>query len=224
MQLYATPKLFEKFSLQKDALLAPTPSSRWLYDAPPLAKNPLGGWHGRLIRVQRRNCVLLLHDTTRFPLVLPALVKPDYAEFNYRFADALLNTLSKCGLEPLQLYAMQEQLRPLQLVERCDQSVRGILEQLSFVIEHTLWEEKLKIADLKGYGLSAWLADLPAFREDLSPIWPHEAMQELAASLAQGAGLAVPARQKPGKSPSLTGNGNVISLQPFRFIKQHAFD
>lgn len=220
MQLYVTPKLFEKFSLQEDALLAPTPPSRWLYDAPPLANNPLGGWHGRLIRVQRRNCVLLLHDTTRFPLVLPALVKPDYAEFNYRFADALLNTLSKCGLEPLQLYAMQEHLRPLHLVERCDPSVQGILDHLSFVIEHTLWEEKLKIADLKGYGLSAWLADLPAFLGDLTPIWPHQAMQELAASLAQGMGLAVATKKQPGRSSSPTGIGNVISLQAFRFLKQ----
>ena len=84
IHLHTTRKLFERLPLTDQGQLAPTPRSQWLYDRPALDINPLSGWHGHLITLQRRNCLLLVHDATRFPLFLPALTKPDLAELNDR--------------------------------------------------------------------------------------------------------------------------------------------
>ncbi len=78
IQLHATRKLFERLPLNEQGLVASTPRSDWLFKASPVEANPLSGWHGNLLTYQRRNCVLLVHDATRFPLLLPALTKPDF--------------------------------------------------------------------------------------------------------------------------------------------------
>jgi hypothetical protein len=49
--------------------------------------NPLSGWHANLLILQRRNCILLVHDATRFPLFMKGLVKADFAHFDRLFAD-----------------------------------------------------------------------------------------------------------------------------------------
>ncbi|SDG33658.1 DUF6933 domain-containing protein [Idiomarina zobellii] len=103
LKLHATRKLFEKLTITSDGALPGTPMSKWLYEKPSLDINPLSGWHGHLITLQRRNCVLMAHDSTRFPLVLPALTKPDFAELNDRFVDTFMNTLLKCGANEVHL-------------------------------------------------------------------------------------------------------------------------
>ena len=123
IRLHATRKLFERLPLDEQGQLAPTPRSAWLFEAETIETNPLSGWHGNLLTYQRRNCVLLVHDATRFPLFLPALTKPDFAELNDRFVDALMNTLLKCGADQDQLDAAHRHLRPLQVDTQCNRSV-----------------------------------------------------------------------------------------------------
>ena len=69
LKLHATRKLFEKLTLTSEGALHVTPMSKWLYEKPNLDINPLSGWHGHLVTLQRRNCILMAHDSTRFPLV-----------------------------------------------------------------------------------------------------------------------------------------------------------
>ena len=57
IRLHASRKLFEKLPLNDDGLLYITPGSQWLYQQPPLEHNPLSGWHGHVVTMQRRNCV-----------------------------------------------------------------------------------------------------------------------------------------------------------------------
>ena len=37
--------------------------------------SPLGGWHGHLFTLDRRQCVMFMHDATRYALFLPGLRK-----------------------------------------------------------------------------------------------------------------------------------------------------
>ena len=101
IKLHATRKLFEKLTLTSEGTLPVTPMSKWLYEKPTLDINSLSGWHGHLVTLQRRNCILMAHDSTRFPLVLPALTKPDFAELN----DATLSKRSKDGAMAKRCYA-----------------------------------------------------------------------------------------------------------------------
>ena len=87
IQIHATKKLLAKMPAQtkpgpEDILAAP--------------QSKLGSWHANLLTIQRRNCLLLVHDQTRFPVFIPALTKPDFAKIDRFFDDALMNTLLKC--------------------------------------------------------------------------------------------------------------------------------
>lgn len=90
--IHATQKLHARLPLNADGQL---PATRQIPAETPLADNPLSGWHANLLTLQRRNCVVLVHDGTRFPLFIKGLLKPDFARLDYLFADALMNTLLK---------------------------------------------------------------------------------------------------------------------------------
>jgi hypothetical protein len=184
IQLYATRKLFERLPVDDCGQFAATPRSGWLYEQPALDINPLSGWHGNLVTLQRRQCVLLVHDATRFPLVLPALTKPDFAELNDRFVDALMNTLLKCGAEQLQLDTAHRCLRPLQADTQCNRSAQATLHRMKDELEHLLAYDNLDIAEQTGYRLGVWLADTPRTVKGRGWLWPQKKMLALLASLA----------------------------------------
>ncbi|HRK85333.1 MAG TPA: hypothetical protein PK461_06475, partial [Alcaligenes faecalis] len=126
---------------------------------------------------------LLIHNATRFPLVVPGLKKSDWAQLNDYFADALLNTLLKCGAHDKQMDIAQQYLRPLQANAPYDRSVLGTLNHAKADLEHLLWYDSVQIADLNGYRLGAWLADRPCSSKGHKVLWPQQAMLELLDSL-----------------------------------------
>ncbi|WP_322406338.1 hypothetical protein U0358_11255 [Idiomarina sp. PL1-037] len=185
LKLHATRKLFDKLTLTSDDALPVTPMSEWLYEKPNLDINPLSGWHGHLVTLQRRNCVLMAHDSTRFPLVLPALKKADFAELNDRFVDTFMNTLLKCGANEAHLETADKYLRPLQVDSDCSRSVQGTLNRMRDEFEHQLYYDRLNIADMTGYNAGAWLADTPrSVKGQKTVLWPKDAMLTLLERLA----------------------------------------
>ncbi|MEQ6969386.1 DUF6933 domain-containing protein [Pectobacterium polaris] len=184
IQLHATQKLFSRLPLNDSSQLAVTPRSQWLITQPTIDINPLSNWHGNLITLQRRNCVLLVHDATRFPLVLPALIKKDFTELNDYFTDSFINTLLKCGANEEQLNAAQHYLRPLQVDTQCSRSVQGTLNQMKGDIEHVVWFDNLKVAELPSYSLGQLLADRPCSVKDRGYLWPQKEMLSLLSRLA----------------------------------------
>lgn len=214
IQLHATRKLFERLSLDDQGRLAPTSRSSWLYEAEPIEANPLSGWHGNLVTYQRRNCVLLVHDATRFPLFLPALTKPDFAELNDRFVDALMNTLLKCGADEGQMDAAHRYLRPLQVDTQCNRSAQATLNRMSLELEHALYYDNLNVAEITGYRQGAWMAQPPRTVKGQGVLWPQKAMLELLPGLVAGSAdddmapeqttgtntlAAIPRKESPGR-------------------------
>ena len=184
IQLHATRKLFERLPLDAQGCLPSTPRSEWLFQAEPVEANPLSGWHGNLITLQRRNCVLLVHDETRFPLILPALTKPDFTVLNDRFVDALMNTLLKCGADDRQLDAAHRHLRPLQVDTHCNRSPQGTLNQMKKEWEYQLYDTQQNVAELTGYPTAAWLAGIPRGIKSGDYRFPKKAMLALVERLA----------------------------------------
>lgn len=184
IHLHATQKLLKRLPLNQEGRLAATPRSQFLFEQHPLENNPLSGWHGNLINAQRRNTLLLVHDTTRFPLILPALTKPDWIELNDRFADALINTLYKCGATDAQCQTAQAYLRPLQADTQCRRSEQGTLHRMKDEVEHLLWHNQTDIAALNGYRTGAWLADTPRTVKGKGVLWPQREMLALLETLS----------------------------------------
>ena len=215
IQLHATRKLFDRLPLNADGQLAVTRRTEWLHEKPALRSNPLSGWHGNLVVLQRRNCVLFVHDATRFPLVLPALTKPDFVELNDRFDDALMNTLLKCGAEEHHLDAAQRYLRPFTVDSQCNRSVLGTLNRMKGDVEHLLWHDNASIAEMTGYRLGAWLADMPWTAKGRGYLHPQKEML----ALLEGLSDTLPdAHAKDDVTPDATDNlpDNVVSISTFR--------
>lgn len=185
ISLHATRKMFARLSLNEQGQFAVTPRSQWLLERPPIDVNPLSGWHGNLVTLQRRNTLFLVHDATRFPLVLPALTKPDFIEMNARFADSLMNTLLKCGATEEELSAADRHLRPLQVDTQCSRSEQATLNRMKDEIEHLLWYDQVNIVELNGYRTGAWLADTPRTVKGKDVFWPKREMLDLLTRLSE---------------------------------------
>ena len=65
ININVTQKLYKKFDLDENGHLKQKLKGS---NAPEEAVdiNPLRDWHANLVIIQRRNCVLLVHDPTRF--------------------------------------------------------------------------------------------------------------------------------------------------------------
>jgi hypothetical protein len=143
-------------------------------------QNPLSGWHANLITVQRRNCVLLVHDATRFPLFIKGLVKADFARFDELFADALMNTLLKLGANQPQLDTATALLAPCRFDTDCNRSVQGTLNQMAGDIQHMLLFEQADLDAICSYRTGVWLANRPCtVKGQKDCIWPDKAMLAL---------------------------------------------
>ena len=177
--IHATKKLFAKLPLNDQGGIV-TKGFDINPNGPSVANNPLNGWHANLIPLQRRNCVLLVHDATRFPLFMKGLVKADFANFDWHFADTLMNTLLKLDANQQQLDAAAALLAPCQFDTDCNRSVQGTMNQMKGDIEHMLWFDNVKLEDISSYRTGVWLADRPCTVKGLKEcIWPQKAMLEL---------------------------------------------
>jgi hypothetical protein len=142
----------------------------------------LSGWHANVIILQRRNCVLFTHDTTRFSLLLIGLTKPDFAKLDGYFQDALMNTLLKCGANDEQMQAAVMQLQDLCFDTQCDRSVQGSLNRMKADIEHLLWYDGADVMEMSAYQTSVWLSERPSILKGMKSgecLWPIKAMAAL---------------------------------------------
>jgi hypothetical protein len=145
----------------------------------------LSGWHGNLVTLQRRQCVLLVHNKTRFPVFIPAMKKLDFATFDYRFADSFMNTLLKTGAEDELMDLAVSQLAPILIEKSVDRSVLGTLNNMIQQIQFAIENGELTITDITGYRISAWLADTPWHAKGIrGAIWPSDDMADLLLSRA----------------------------------------
>ncbi len=178
IRLHCTKKLLAKLPLYDDGRLR-SRESRPLV-ALNNRENPLSGWHANLILLQRRQCVLFVHDTTRFPVFAPALKKPDFAEMDWHFQDVFMNTLLKVGADERHMNAAEKLLTPLFCDNDCNRSVQGTLNQMAQDLGHTLNYDNASVAELAPYRTSAWLAHRPCTMRGVRDcIWPDRAMLAL---------------------------------------------
>ena len=178
ISLHGTKKLLVKLPLLEDGRLQSQKNTLSLVRDP--ATNPLSGWHAYLLLLQRRQCVLFVHDATRFPVFVPALKKNDFAELDWYFQDGFMNTLLKVGAEDRHMKAAEKLLAPLACDNDCHRSVLGTLNQMGQDLGHMLDYDQCSVMDLSPYRTGAWLADRPCMMKGARDcIWPGCAMLEL---------------------------------------------
>jgi len=190
LNLYCTQKLIAKLPVNEGLLPEGEQLQADLVEggAEIIINNPLSGWHANLLTLQRRNCILLVHNQTRFPVFIIGLRKPDFAALDYHFADCLMNTLLKVGANEDQMQAAQDLLAPVSINKTNNRSVQGTLNQVAGDIEHMLWYDNAQIIDCSPYKTAVWLADRPcsvksreegAAKSKKDWVWPDKAMLKL---------------------------------------------
>jgi hypothetical protein len=180
MNVHATKKLLAKLPLNETARLS--------NDLPMAANDApgLGDWHANLILLQRRQCVLFVHDVTRFAVFVPCLTKPDFARLDWHFQDVLMNTLLKTDLSPELLDKATRFLSPLRFDNNCNRSVQGTMNQMAQDLDYGLYYDHADISDLLPYSTSRRLSDRPCTAKGVKDwIWPIPAMHEWLAALPE---------------------------------------
>ncbi len=179
IRLHATQKLFAKLPLDAGGRLKSKRGLRYATNgaANEAAESPLNGWHANLILLQRRQCVLFVHDATRFPVFVPALKKGDFAELDFWFTDGFMNTLLKLGADEAVMARAHGMLGPLVCDRATDRSVQGTLNQMGQELDHLLAYDDLDVTNLSPYRTAAWLARVPRTVKGVKGgLWPIDAM------------------------------------------------
>lgn len=178
IRLHCTKKLLIKLPCDAEGRLK---NRRGVPPAPiDAGESPLSGWHANLILLQRRQCVLFVHDATRFPVFVPALNKDGFADLDWFFQDGFMNTLLKVGADDRQMKAAEKMLAPLVCDNDCNRSVQGTLNQMALELGYMLEYDQASVLALAPYRAGAWLAERPCtVKGSREPLWPARAILEL---------------------------------------------
>ncbi len=144
--------------------------------------SPLGSWHGHLYTLDRRQCVMFVHDATRFALFMPGWKKAQFAELGSKwFRLHYTATLAMLGCPDVQIRKVELALGRVRFDTSTDRSVQGSLRVAALDIE--AWACQVpNVMNLDPLEISCRLNDRPAtvFGKWL---WPGKAMLELVSAL-----------------------------------------
>ena len=139
--------------------------------------SPLGSWHGHLIRFDRRQCVMFMHDDTRYALFLPGLRKEHFAVLGARwFRQLYTATLAVLGCPNRQIRKVELALGPVRYDTITDRSVQGSMRVAKQDLEAWVYDVP-NVMVLDPLAAAAWLNDRPA-RMHGKLVWPGPAMRE----------------------------------------------
>ncbi len=175
IHLHCTKELIAKLPLDQNGLLKdPRRERPALHEVS--EANPLDHWHGNLVVFQGRQCLMLVHDATRFPLFIPAVKKADLAGLDGLFADTFIGVLGKAGATEGQLDRAVHLPGPLVCDSESNRSVQGSSTEFGKLIRFGLLDGGGSVVDLAPYSTSVWLADRPMGIKGRGYVWPIKEM------------------------------------------------
>lgn len=139
-------------------------------------------WHANVINIQRKQCVILVHDATRYAVLLPAMNKKELGHLVHHFQDVFINSLMKAGIDAELVEKAANYLTNdhLQLDTTSNRSVQGTMRLMADELGWALKYDGKHIDDIAIYSTSAWLSDRPCnIKGQKDCIWPIKAMTEL---------------------------------------------
>lgn len=146
---------------------------------PPGAKpSRFGEWHGHLLILDRRRCLLFCHDITRYVMFLPGLRKPQFADLGRWHRELFLATLAAEDVPAIHLTRLEVTLGPLRTDTRTDRSVLGSLRVAADDLQYGYLPRVAHVLDLDPVTTSRQLNERPCTVGNRM-IWPAQAMLRL---------------------------------------------
>lgn len=176
MLLHCTKRLAEK--LPRNHIINSPPAG------PQVKYTPLLEWHGHLLLLDRRQCVLFCHDLTRYVLFLPGLRAAQFADLGRWHQELFLATLAAQGLPSSHLAHLKLLMGPLQMDCQTNRSVLGSLRVAADDLRYGFLPRVANVLDLDPIAISCELDQRPC-RIGKTCIWPAEAMRQLVEEAVQ---------------------------------------
>jgi hypothetical protein len=144
--------------------------------------SPLGSWHGHLFTLDRRQCVMFVHDATRYAVFLPGLRKEHFEELGGKwFRELFTASLAVFGCPVVQIRKVELALGPVRYDTAIDRSVQGSLRVAKLDLEAWLYDVA-NVMDLDPLAVSCDLCQRPTSVYG-KWLWPDKAMLEMVAAL-----------------------------------------
>ncbi len=143
----------------------------------------LGDWHANITTIQRRQCIVITHDQTRFTLALTGITMKEIKDLDWWFRDMLGNTMLKMGYSEMLIQKALGSIGKLHFDTNCSRSVQGTLRLMIGDMEAYTWDGT-DIMDLATYSLSRRLCDRPcSVKGRKEYLWPAKEMKALLSEL-----------------------------------------
>jgi len=139
---------------------------------------PLSSWHGHLLTLDRRQCVLFCQDATRYVLFIPGLRAPQLAELGRWHRELFLAVLQAQGLAHHHIASAGLTLGPLQIDRNTDRSVLSSMNRVAGDLQFGFLRETSNVMELDPIQTSLWLNHRPCTIHK-QWIWPDKAMREI---------------------------------------------
>lgn len=139
---------------------------------------PLTSWHGHLLTLDRRQCVLFCHDATRYVLFMPGLRAPQLAELGRWHRDLFLAVLEAQGLARQHIARAGLLLGPLRTDQATERSVLGSMRVVADDLKYGLLHQIANVMELDPIATSLRLNDRPCAVHG-TWIHPFAVMREL---------------------------------------------
>jgi len=150
-------------------------------EAPLTDVNPIGSWHAHLHLIDRRQCVMFCHDTTRFILFQAGLRKEQFNNLGQLHMELFKNTLIFLDVSDSSIKRVELAMGPALFDTATDRSVLATLNQSRSKFDHFIFDYR-NILEVDSVIAARWLNETPMrARGDL--IWPEKSMLELVGNL-----------------------------------------
>lgn len=144
-------------------------------------ENPLGSWHAHLHVIDRRQCVMFCHDTTRFVLFESGLKKEQFQNLGHFHKQLYLAALISLGVSEATLKRVELAIGPALFDTATDRSVLGTLNQSRFEFDFFL-DDYNNILEVDPIVAAKWFNHRPLTARG-KWIWADKSMLELIGSL-----------------------------------------
>jgi hypothetical protein len=148
----------------------------------PLADaNPLGSWHAHLHVIDRRQCVMFCHDTTRFILFQAGLRKEQFNNLGQMHRELFRFALVSMGVPDSSIKRVELAMGPAIFDTATDRSVLGTLNQSRSDFDHFISDYR-NILEVDPVIAARWLNHRPLTARG-TWLWPDKSMLELVGKL-----------------------------------------
>jgi len=143
--------------------------------------NPLGSWHAHLHTIDRRQCVMFCHDSTRFVLFEAGLKKEQFHNLGQLHRELYLAALIVMGVPEATLKRVELAMGPARFDTATDRSVLGTLNQSRFEFDFFL-DDYNNVLDVDPLIVAKWFNHRPLTARG-KWLWADDEMLALVSSL-----------------------------------------